>query len=31
MELRDEILQRLNTILKKGAVKAAYFTDFVAQ
>lgn len=31
MELRDEILQRLNTILKKGAVKTAYFTDFVAQ
>lgn len=31
LELRDEILQRLNTILKKGAVKTAYFTDFVAQ
>lgn len=31
MELRDEILQRLNMILKKGVVKTAYFTDFVAQ
>lgn len=31
LELRDEILQRLNTILKKGAVRTAYFTDFVAQ
>lgn len=31
LELRDEILQRLNMILKKGAVRTAYFTDFVAQ
>jgi flagellar FliL protein len=31
LELRDEILQRLNTILKKGVVRTAYFTDFVAQ
>jgi len=31
MELRDEILQRLNTVLKKGVVRTAYFTDFVAQ
>lgn len=31
MELRDEILQRLNTVLKKGMVQNAYFTDFVAQ
>jgi len=31
LELRDEILQRLNTVLKKGVVQTAYFTDFVAQ
>ncbi|MBI3803008.1 MAG: flagellar basal body-associated FliL family protein [Nitrospirae bacterium] len=31
MELRDEILQRLNTILGQKVVKTAYFTDFVAQ
>jgi len=31
MELRDEILRRINSILSKGEVKMAYFTDFVAQ
>lgn len=31
MELRDEILRRLNSILGEKKVKAVYFTDFVAQ
>jgi flagellar FliL protein len=31
MELRDEIFQRLNTVLKNGVIRAVYFTDFVAQ
>ncbi|MBI1822294.1 MAG: flagellar basal body-associated FliL family protein [Nitrospirae bacterium] len=31
MELRDEIIERVNTVLKGEKVKAAYFTDFVVQ
>ncbi len=31
LELRDEILQRVNLILKDKKVNAAYFTEFVAQ
>lgn len=31
MELRDEILERVQHIVKGGKVKAAFFTDFVAQ
>ena len=31
MELRDEILRRLNSILGEKKVKAVYFTDLVAQ
>lgn len=32
LELRDEILQRVNAVLeKRGSVRAAYFTDFVVQ
>lgn len=31
MELRDEILQRVNAIFRSNKVKMAYFTDFVTQ
>lgn len=31
MELREEILQRVNAVLDANVVSAAYFTDFVAQ
>lgn len=31
MELRDEIIKRVNTVLKKRVVRTAYFTEFVAQ
>lgn len=31
MELRDEILQRVNAIFPHNKVKMAYFTDFVSQ
>ena len=31
MELRDEILQRVNGIYKNNKVKMAYFTEFVTQ
>jgi flagellar FliL protein len=31
MELRDEIIERVNTVLKGEKAKAAYFTDFVVQ
>jgi len=31
MELRDEILQRINAIFRSNKVKMAYFTDFVTQ
>ncbi len=31
MELRDEILERVKTIVRKNRVKGAFFTDFVAQ
>lgn len=31
MQLRDEIIQRLNTILKGPKIKTVYFTEFVAQ
>ncbi len=31
MDLREEILQRVNTVLGATVVTAAYFTDFVAQ
>lgn len=30
-QLRDEITQRVNSILPKSAVRTAYFTDFVVQ
>ena len=30
-QLRDEITQRVNSLLPKPAVRAAYFTDFVVQ
>lgn len=30
-QLRDEITQRVNSLLPKPGVKAAYFTDFVVQ
>ncbi|MFQ5587612.1 MAG: flagellar basal body-associated protein FliL [Nitrospiria bacterium] len=31
MELRDEVLQRVNAIFRNSKVKMAYFTDFVTQ
>lgn len=31
MELRDEILQRVNTLFQREKVRTAYFTDFVTQ
>ncbi len=31
MELRDEILQRVNAVFNNNKVKMAYFTDFVTQ
>lgn len=31
MELRDEILQRVNALFRSSKVKMAYFTDFVTQ
>jgi flagellar FliL protein len=31
MELRDEVLERVNHIVKGNRVKGAFFTDFVAQ
>ncbi len=31
MELRDEVLQRVNAIFRNNKVKMAYFTDFVTQ
>ncbi len=31
MELRDEILQRINGVFEQSMVKTAYFTDFVTQ
>lgn len=31
MELREEIVQRVNSVLESNVVTAAYFTDFVAQ
>ena len=30
-QLRDEITQRVNSLLPKPGVRAAYFTDFVVQ
>jgi len=31
MELRDEILQRINGVFEENKVRTAYFTDFVTQ
>lgn len=31
MQLRDEILQRVNSLLSSGQVRNAYFTEFVVQ
>lgn len=31
MELRDEILQRINGVFEESKVRTAYFTDFVTQ
>jgi len=31
MELRDEILQRINALFRREKVRTAYFTDFVTQ
>jgi len=31
MELRDQIVDRVNTILKEGKVVGAYFTEFIVQ
>ena len=31
MELRDEILQRVNAVFQREKVRTAYFTDFVTQ
>jgi flagellar FliL protein len=31
LQLRDEILDRVNMLLQSGKVKTAYFTDFVVQ
>ncbi|MFQ5597178.1 MAG: flagellar basal body-associated protein FliL [Nitrospiria bacterium] len=31
MELRDEILQRINRVFNENKVRTAYFTDFVMQ
>lgn len=31
MELRDEILQRVNALFRNNKVRMAYFTDFVTQ
>jgi flagellar FliL protein len=30
-QLRDEITQRVNGLLPKAGIRAAYFTDFVVQ
>jgi flagellar FliL protein len=30
-QLRDEITQRINGLLKKPGVRSAYFTEFVVQ
>ena len=30
-QLRDELIQRVNTILPKGGIRSVYFTEFVVQ